>query len=34
MMRAGFKSMWDVLWNKNPYPKAAKNNIKIIEPIL
>ena len=34
MMRAGFKSMWDVLWNKNPYPKAARNNIKIIEPIL
>ena len=34
MMQAGFKSMWDVLLNKNPYPKAAKNNIKIIEPIL
>jgi len=34
MIRAGFKSIWDVLWNKNPYPKAAKNNRKIIEPIL
>jgi glycosyltransferase involved in cell wall biosynthesis len=34
MMRAGFKSMWDVLWNKNPYPKASKNNRKIIEPVL
>ena len=34
MMWAGFKSMWDVLWNKNPYPKAARNNIKIIEPLL
>jgi glycosyltransferase involved in cell wall biosynthesis len=34
MMRAGFKSAWDVFWNKNPYPKAAKNNRKIIEPVL
>ena len=34
MIHAGFKSMWDVLWNKNPYPKAAKNNRKIIEPVL
>jgi glycosyltransferase involved in cell wall biosynthesis len=34
MRQAGFKSMWDVLWNKNPYPKAAKNNKKIIEPVL
>jgi glycosyltransferase involved in cell wall biosynthesis len=34
MMRAGFKSAWDVLWNKNPYPKAAKDNRKIIEPAL
>ena len=34
MMRAGFKSAWDVLWNKNPYRKAAKNNRKIIEPVL
>lgn len=34
MMKAGFRSMWDVLWNKNPYLKAAKNNRKIIEPIL
>jgi glycosyltransferase involved in cell wall biosynthesis len=34
MMRAGFKSVWDVLWNRNPYLKAAKKNKKIIEPFL
>ena len=34
MMRAGLKSMWEVLWNKNPYLKAAKNNRKIVEPVL
>lgn len=34
MVCAGFKSMWNVLWNNNPYSKAAKNNRKIIEPVL
>jgi glycosyltransferase involved in cell wall biosynthesis len=34
MMQAGFKSMWDVLRNKNPYSKGTKNNRKIIEPVL
>jgi len=34
MIRAGFKSIWDVLCNKNPYSKAARNNRKIIEPAL
>ena len=34
MMRAGFKSMWNVLWNKNPYLKASRDNQKVIEPLL
>lgn len=34
MIRAGFKVVWMVLWNKNPYTKAAKERKKIIVPAL
>ena len=34
MIQAGFKSIWKVLCNNNPYLKASKDNKKVIEPLL
>jgi glycosyltransferase involved in cell wall biosynthesis len=32
MMRAGFKSIWKILFRKNPYYRGSKNGSKVVEP--
>jgi GT2 family glycosyltransferase len=34
MLKAAFKSFWIVTFGENPYRKAAKKNLKIVEPQL
>lgn len=34
MVRAALKTYWQIIWEKNPYYRAAKTNQKVVEPVL